>query len=300
MDALRTCNRARVVGLALLLGYATAPAVEDLSPSQQQFLVGNTLWTLVHEMGHALISELDIHVLGREEDVADLLASLALLHGTPNHAHGDEEIDYLWAAAVGWRTEWWLSRHDGDPTPYWDSHSLDIQRYYNIVCLMYGHNPEMLEQHPDLDLPGGRAVGCSDHEYLRAEGSVRRMLTIYGRSERQPGGAKVAVRFEAPTRAGHQPLADIVEASGVAAHVAEQTEMLFVLPRPISLVFGACLGDESAFWRPELGEIVVCYDLLERFVYLHGLHQCLERADEDSLAARRSCARSVTRYPAGG
>jgi hypothetical protein len=48
--------------------------------SQQQrkdlveFVGGNMLFVLTHELGHALIGEMDLYVLGREEDAADTFA----------------------------------------------------------------------------------------------------------------------------------------------------------------------------------------------------------------------------------
>jgi Putative metallopeptidase len=44
-----------------------------------QFVVGNTLFALGHELGHALVSDLRLPVLGREEDAVDIFATLALL-----------------------------------------------------------------------------------------------------------------------------------------------------------------------------------------------------------------------------
>jgi Putative metallopeptidase len=34
---------------------------------------------VIHELGHALVSELDLMVLGREEDVADAYATIGVL-----------------------------------------------------------------------------------------------------------------------------------------------------------------------------------------------------------------------------
>src|SRR5262249_8299399 len=56
-------------------GLKDYPRMKDLSHEQRkaivEFVVGNTLFALVHEVGHALISEMGLPVLGREEDAAD-------------------------------------------------------------------------------------------------------------------------------------------------------------------------------------------------------------------------------------
>ena len=39
----------------------------------------------------------------------------------------------------------------GQPKFYWDAHSLDEQRFYDTVCLIYGHNPD---KYHNLFVPG--------------------------------------------------------------------------------------------------------------------------------------------------
>ena len=52
-----------------------------------EFVAGNALFTLGHELGHAVISEFNLPVLGREEDAADSFATLALLHVGTDFTH---------------------------------------------------------------------------------------------------------------------------------------------------------------------------------------------------------------------
>ena len=44
-----------------------------------EFVVGNTLFVLGHETGHALVSEMGIPILGHEENAADVFATLMAL-----------------------------------------------------------------------------------------------------------------------------------------------------------------------------------------------------------------------------
>ena len=61
------------------------------------FVVGNTLVLLLHEMGHVLVHQMNLPVLGREEDAADTYAALTMLRiGTAFSLHG------LANAAQGW------------------------------------------------------------------------------------------------------------------------------------------------------------------------------------------------------
>src|SRR5436853_4994275 len=59
------------------------PRLKDLTPQQRkdliEFVTGNMLFALLHELGHAHIQEMGLPVLGREEDAADAYAVTALL-----------------------------------------------------------------------------------------------------------------------------------------------------------------------------------------------------------------------------
>jgi hypothetical protein len=63
------------------------PRLKGLSEQQLidrvEFVLGNTLFILLHEMGHVHFSEMKLPVLGREEDEADTFAAITMLkYGT--------------------------------------------------------------------------------------------------------------------------------------------------------------------------------------------------------------------------
>jgi len=246
----------------------------------EEFLVANTLWTLLHETAHALIEELDIPLFGHEEDAADQVATIALLHGTTDLGVPESipEVDVVIAAAQAWRIEWELEEREGVQAAYWDTHPLDIQRFYNMMCLLYGSDPDKYEEvETQLGLPYQRAFACADYEHEQARRAVNRTIEVYGSlydSDNTRG--KVRVIFEKPLNEELQRIAAIVEKAGVAELVADHMERLVVLPNDISIVFIACMGDETAFWRRDRREIVMCYDLLERFLYLYQARRCFD------------------------
>ncbi|MBN9415278.1 MAG: hypothetical protein J0I12_07545 [Candidatus Eremiobacteraeota bacterium] len=93
----------------------------------------NTLFFVaLHEMGHALIGELDIPTTGREEDAVDDFACLTV-HQVGGSAREQALAAARWFAIMGAR--------DNKDLPYWDEHSLDLQRFYGILGLMYGADP---------------------------------------------------------------------------------------------------------------------------------------------------------------
>jgi hypothetical protein len=55
--------------------------MKKMSEEQQwdmvEFVTGNMLFVALHELGHALVGQLRLPVLGREEDAADYFATLA-------------------------------------------------------------------------------------------------------------------------------------------------------------------------------------------------------------------------------
>ena len=78
--------RARVEENAQAL--TAQPRFKQLSPRQRnaaiEFLIGNMLFVAAHEMGHAVVSEFDLPIVGREEDAADSLAIIGGLRALAN------------------------------------------------------------------------------------------------------------------------------------------------------------------------------------------------------------------------
>lgn len=147
----------------LVASYAGMFFAEAETEEDQQWageaVAGATLFTLYHELGHALIDVWDLPITGREEDAVDQLATIILLE-----AGEDGEEAALNGASSFWEDE--ESEEEEDPG-YWDEHSVGEQRFYNIVCWSYGKNPEGLSHViEDEWLPEARAAGCPD-EYAR-------------------------------------------------------------------------------------------------------------------------------------
>lgn len=136
---------------------ATNPTVSTLN---------SEIATFYHEVGHMVISLYDLPVTGREEDVADQLAAFVLLAPGDN---GTPDPDSVQAVRDFARTFQALGeqRDEIGAADFADSHSLDETRTYNLMCWIYGADPN---NNGDLvgddALPQDRADGCED-EYLR-------------------------------------------------------------------------------------------------------------------------------------
>lgn len=133
---------------------------KELADQPAATATANSLtFTLLHEMGHALINELELGVSGGEEDAVDELAALILIQNKkPDWAvQGTQGL-----AAVE-------KNADTGKPKYFDEHSLPEQRYANVMCMVYGSDPEgrkdVMETVPELRK---RAAKCPT-DYARKD-----------------------------------------------------------------------------------------------------------------------------------
>jgi hypothetical protein len=173
---------------------------DNLTAEQiNEAIYSTVVFVLLHEIGHAAIHELELPVLGREEDAVDGFAALLLSQGDTNYA--------VWAA------EYWMQRDDlGDTgllkqfgpgrtaNAFADEHGLDEQRFYNIICWTYGAAPE---QRRDLlarrSFPKGRADRCPS-EYAQLQSSWNGLLEAHRPNQAQ------STETSAPATASRSPL----------------------------------------------------------------------------------------------
>ncbi|MEL6596866.1 MAG: DUF4344 domain-containing metallopeptidase [Pseudomonadota bacterium] len=147
--------------LATALALLASPIMAD---DADLFVESNLLSIFYHELGHALIDIMELPVFGQEEDAADVLSVLLI------DAFYDEETAQAIAydAAFGFLGE--AQERGDDEVPYWSVHGPDEQRYYNLVCLFYGANPDERDDlAADLELPDERAEYCPDEFALAIE-----------------------------------------------------------------------------------------------------------------------------------
>src|SRR3954469_17523823 len=113
-------------------------------------LLGTIKFTMVHEIGHALVDILDLPITGGEEDAVDQLAAVVLL-SSEDEADTVAVIDAAYtkllrananAASQANLTPAQRKWYEDNP-PTADEHSLDDQRFYNTVCLAYGSNTQL-------------------------------------------------------------------------------------------------------------------------------------------------------------
>ncbi|MGI9294176.1 MAG: DUF4344 domain-containing metallopeptidase [Pseudomonadales bacterium] len=266
-----------IIFFSLLGATQQLAAHEKVDELQDLFLIANAQFTLCHELTHVLISTFDLPVLGREEDAADQISTLCFLHPTDKNGRDPQAVEKLVAVADAWRLEWELDKDSGG-TAYWDEHALDIQRYYHVLCVLYGSDPQRFEKLPDqLELPWQRAWSCADYEYDRVVKAGQWLLETYGVTDDLSTGrrtGKVKVVYKIPGEA-KQRAHRMLKASTLFERKADLMNSMFDLPHDITIVGADCLGDQTAYWNQELREVVFCYDLVERFILLAKLRRCI-------------------------
>lgn len=129
---------------------------------------GVTVAMFLHEVAHALIDGWKLPITGRDEDAADQFSTLLLINAIPD---GDV------MALDGARSFKLLADFEkGQEKDYSDLHSLDEQRYFNMICLVYGHRPQQYEYLVrNGSLPVRRAFDCEE-EYARVNNAWQTLL----------------------------------------------------------------------------------------------------------------------------
>lgn len=95
-----------------------------------------SIFFFYHESGHMLIHELNLPITGKEEDVADQFSAIFLLLNDPSEGKSASG-EIVLAAATLFKLESTTPKH----RDFQDEHALSQQRFYNLVCMLYGAAP---------------------------------------------------------------------------------------------------------------------------------------------------------------
>ncbi len=207
----------------------------------ERFIESNVLETLYHEMGHALIDTMNLPVFGPEEFAADFFAAVLL-----DKVHDDDTTRQLIADVTA------SYRYDASQggNVAWDEHGSAMQRYYNLVCLYYGADPEGRKRSlKTFNLPDERADFCAG-EYELANFAW--------------GGVLEELGEDAP---GNSITLDWIldQNSHLTRYVTKEVAALnamLVLPEPIVVSVIPC-GEVNAYYDPDKHEIIICTELSE-------------------------------------
>ena len=287
--------KTRIDAAALALG--NNPRFKGLSPKYRQelaeFVSGNLLFVLLHELAHAAVTELGITVLGKDEDAADAFAATRLIK------LGSEFSDQVVvASAKGWFMADRRDKKEGGTVPYYDAHGLNLQRAYQFVCFLVGsHEDKFKNLANETKLPEDRQASCAI-DYSKAVNSWDLMLKPHRRTPDQPK-TKIDVVY-GDGKGKFESTAEIARAVMLLEPIAEITSELTAWPTPFTLEMQSC-GFVNAAWNPSTHKLTLCYELAGDFAELYrtyGTTRADSRAQtQDTRNSRAPLGQNLTPSP---
>ncbi|MEJ6501865.1 MAG: DUF4344 domain-containing metallopeptidase [Rhodobacterales bacterium] len=227
-------------------------AAQSLDADQEDYIRANAIFFLYHELGHALIDILKLPVFGREEDAADVMG--VVLSETINPVEDTETIMLAAADNFAYMAE--MAAQEGYELAFWDTHGLDKQRFYTILCLFYGANPETRQKIADEQgLPADRQATCPAEFELAEQswGPVLDDIKSAGRGD----WLHLSVANKPSSEAEDVLLDAVTIEVGILNEVLDPGQSL-------DLVFGNC-GEANAYYDPSDQRIVICTELAGLF-----------------------------------
>jgi len=171
-------------------------------------------------------------------------------------------------AVKSWMISDRRSREKGETAVYYDAHGLDLQRAYNVICLMVGSDPERYDDlASEANMPEDRRQSCQG-DYSNASWSWDKLLKPYLLSAGQEP-VKYSIVYGKP-----EGSLDIFEralrASAIMEHVAWYAGR-YAWRKGFTIEAVTC-GEAGASWDLPEHKVVLCYELADEFVQLYKAH----------------------------
>ena len=188
------------------------------------FVTSNLISVFYQELGHAVIDIMKVPIFGQEEDAADVFSILLI-----DEIFEPESANIIACDAVfGFHVE----AQENAPA-FWDVHGPDEQRYYNLVCIFYGANPDLQEDLAhELGLQEERPISCQE-EYELA-------IDSWGGVFQDMEGGTGKLRL---TGASSDPIYPIIRQE------IESFNVIFGFPSDVSVMIEKC-GEANAYYDP--------------------------------------------------
>jgi Putative metallopeptidase len=226
-----------------------------------EFVSANTLVLLLHELAHVHIAEMQLQVLGREEDTADTFAALTMLKiGTSFSEHE------LAQAAKGWFLNDLRDQQTGEKPLYYDEHNLNQQRAYQILCLMVGSDPGKFKSLADeMKLPESRQKTCK-RDFAKTSAAWGAVLKPWHLERGQPE-TEIKVAYGGG-QGTYDAFANAFRSIRFLETVAEYYKENYRWPRSFTLRMETC-GHPGADYDDEARVVTMCYETPFDFAELY-------------------------------
>ena len=139
--------------------------------SSKEATIDVLMQTILHELAHALIEIYNLPVVGKQEDIADSFAAVILMEFFEK---GDEVLLTTSDMFKLYSNTDTLSHKD-----FINEHTLNIQRFYDSICYIYGSAPLKYENLlENLNYSQDRKLLCKE-DYIKNVNSWFRLFKNY-------------------------------------------------------------------------------------------------------------------------
>lgn len=250
----------KALSLAVFLNFTTP--VLALTEKEQEdvdaFVISNALHTLLHEVGHMLVSELLLPVIGQEEDAVDAYATVTLLEWQK-----EPETSVVVDTAIGWFLLDQKYADSQDESAYFGHHDLDIQRGARTICFVYGFDPKKNgDIADDFNLPEEQREGCVG-DYEIAADSWNALLRDHFRTDDE-AEQEVTVSYDI----GDGEWAEVLKNAELLEEIQEFLKTNYRLPNEIKLTMESC-DEPNAYWIPDERTVLFCTELADEFASIY-------------------------------
>jgi hypothetical protein len=149
--------------------HAPADAGAGIAPIDA--LLGPTVDVFLHEVGHAVFDYWQTPIFGREEDAADQFSAFLMLQADKPDARR-----LILGNAYQYKGDLRAPALVRSLRQFSDVHGTPSQRYYNVLCIAYGADPELFADFVTGGrLPKDRAEGC-EFEYQQVANAWAKLI----------------------------------------------------------------------------------------------------------------------------
>lgn len=249
----------------IVLSFPPLAHSQRVDQSAIDFVVGSFEFALLHELAHLVISEKEVPILGPIESAADYIATTILISDEVREDASSEIFDgYVRDAALALATSFELSAKSGADIPYWGVHALGIQRYYSMMCLLYGSNPDIYTALPvEYALPEQRLAGCAS-ELALANRGLNWLIETYQVDHTDPVPEVADFVYGRPESQQLAIFLNEIRELNIFELSVNAITQRFGINVPFTAAMRSC-GSAEAAWQSETRELVVCHELLSAF-----------------------------------
>jgi len=270
------------------VGANGAELTAEKKAEAEAFAANNAVSALYHEFGHLFVDQFELPVLGSEEDVADAIATLMVMS-----EKSDAAVQVSLDTVDGYFMSSQIFEED-QSDDFGDGHGLDVQRAYQMTCLLVGGDPDHFT---DLATEAGFDLERQERlcvEEFKSASRSWKQLTDGHRRLKPEGGAEIKVIYDDAGKE-YAPIAELLKREQVLEGVAAAINADFVLVRPATLR-GTLCDEENAYYDEVIDEVSICYEYVQFF---YDLFADPENAGMDS-AANKGAASSAEADVAAG